>query len=381
MTEQTLIRLRSVLRRAGIAETSALLLLSPLIVSLSPRVPGWDELHFLHRGACVRNAVHDASLAMVDRCLSEMGKSPIMALLMLPSWSPRALSGPTIGPMVLALLSFGLLWAGLRAARRAGMAPAVMLATAATTALAPPLATGAPYMVDGLLSIIILDTLLLIPLEAAAPAAAPSDALRRGGWWGLIACLGLMSKLTYLYFALAAFGAALLLSLWRSGIRMTALKLAVMGGIVLLPAALFARYAPTYWQHAMGSAFGPVAQFYDDHIARWAFVRTALRSMGAGWWAGLAALLVYALLGWRRGVPARSAILGLVMAVIVVGYLFIASGSPNKDPRFFWPVWLALPFCVAVAANGSASPSRQHGGAGVWPVLLALLLTLLAAGV
>lgn len=365
---------------AGLGETLALLLLSPMVVSFTERTPLWDELYFFHRAACVRNALQDLSLATVDQCMDGMTKSPIMAAMLLPSGPLHGTEGLAVAPITLALVTFALLWLGIRLAQRGGMQLPLAVAAAAVAILAPPLTAGAPFLVDDICTIIILDTLLLLPLESASRPATGRDNLLRGALWGLLFSLGLLSKLTYLYFAAVTFGFVLLISLRRDGVRATAIKLAGMAAASLLPMLLFLRYSGIYWHHAVESAFGPLTAFYDDHIQRWAYLRMAFAQMGALYWAGIAALLCYGMLAWFRTRDSRGLRSAALMAAIVLGYLFIASGSPNKDPRFFWPVWLCLPFCAAAAANGPTLALTPVRGLGLAPVWLSIVLSVATVG-
>ena len=365
---------------AALGETLALLLLSPMIVSFTERIPEWDQLYFFHRAACVRNALQDLSFSRADICMEGLAKSPIMVATLLPSGPLHGTEGLAVGPIVLALATFALLWLGIRMAQRGGMKLSLAVAAAGIASLAPPLIAGAPFLADSISAIVILDTLLLLPLETATQASTGSAYFRRGLLWGLLFSLGLLSKLTYFYFAGVTFGLLVLISLYRDGIGRTAMKILGMATASLLPVLLFLRYSGIYWHHAMESAFGPLTAFYNDHIQRWAFLRLSFAQMGWAYWCGIALLLCYALVHWIRSRQTRGLASFALLFAIILGYLFIAAGSPNKDARFFWPVWLCLPFAVAAASNDASLTPVAVRGLGLAPVWLSIVLSVATAG-
>lgn len=324
-----------------------LIALAPLAVGYDRVVPTWDELFFLHNAVCVNRSVFALSLSGIDLCFSETAKSPLMALLLIPA---GPLSGAAeklnIIPVILALttLAMVILLGWLLHRTRVPLAAVVIAAAAA--ALSPSLMGGnAPFLADGLLAVTTLDTLLLLLLEWEDPATTAAHAFRRGALWGLVGSVGILSKLTYAAFAGLVFLPLLVIAFRRGGKRSTLIELGValiVGSAALL---ILARYGKLYYAHAFGAAFGGVSSFYDDGQSRWVFLRAAVGS-------NLPITIACALLtGWAalklKRSPTRVVIAVYLVAVMFL-YLFIAAGSPNKDPRFFWPVWLALPFCCAV---------------------------------
>ena len=366
---------------AAAGEVLAVLLLSPLAVSFATHTPHWDELYFFHRAACVRNAVQLLSWPMADSCLDNMTKSPILALMLLPSAPLHGTESVAVAPIMLSLLSFGLLWLGVRMAQRGGISLPLVIVASAIAILAQPLWAGAPFLGDELAAIVVLDTLLLLPLETAVPGTTQWEAIRRGLLWGLLFSIGVLTKLTFFYFAGVVFASLTVLSWWQTGMRLTAWKLGAMAVVGLFPAAVFARYGSIYWSWAMSAAFGPIAALYNDHLQRWTFLRMEFGTIGASYWGGLAALLgIMALMWWWTG-QRRALLVCCGLVAIVAGYLFIASGSPNKDPRFFWPIWLALPFCIAAlgARVRPAGPTPLRG-VGLAPAGVIILLSIATLG-
>ena len=66
-------------------------ILSPLIVSLTPMAPRWDDTYFLHRAVCLARSVWSADLPQADGCLQAVTKSPLMALLLIPGGPPHGI--------------------------------------------------------------------------------------------------------------------------------------------------------------------------------------------------------------------------------------------------------------------------------------------------
>jgi hypothetical protein len=141
------------------------------------------------------------------------------------------------------------------------------------------------------------------------------------------------------------------------------LRLLVMEILAALPFGLFTlfmlvRYGSLYYVHAAGSAFGQLAwTFYNDNISRWAYLQMSITSNAAT--LALCGLLAcWSLLSARLD-PKRLLISAYLCAVVLI-YFVTAAGSPNKDPRFFWPVWLALPFIFAAGIGQRPDGDASH---------------------
>jgi hypothetical protein len=148
--------------------------LSFLALNSDHSEPAWDELWFLHRAGCVSHAVFAASLSGVDTCLSNVFKSPIMTVLLLPAGPIHGIeSALSIAPVCLAFtvlaLVVGLGW--LLSLMRMPLAAVVISVLAAR--FSPTLFQGhAPFLVDDFLALVVLLTLLLPVLEWTAPRNA-----------------------------------------------------------------------------------------------------------------------------------------------------------------------------------------------------------------
>jgi hypothetical protein len=232
---------------------------------------------------------------------------------------------------------------------------------------------GAPLLADGILAFVIACTMLMPMLEVQQ--RTEGAAWGRGAVWGLLFALGASLKLSYLTFAALAFPLAAILSLQRVGLRATAIKI-LAAAIVASPALLaLARYGKQYLQHAQNFSFGSLAEYYADGIPRWTYLSHQLTEAPA---AILIAVVLAGIAAWRwRQDPARVAT-GFAVAGIVILFDVIAAGSPNKDPRFFWPVWLSLPICLAAAIPpiSNLSPSPRSTSTVGWAMAIAILLAL-----
>lgn len=367
------------LRDAGASSGGALaqgllvaLALAPLAVRYSVSAPAWDELFFLYSAVCVNDAVFSASLNAFDACLAGMNKSPIMAGLLLPAGPLQgSLSKVAAAPVVLALLTFSqiiLLAVLLRRLRVPGFAVAI---AALSILLTPALtAGGAPFLVDNLLAVITLNTLLLLPLELDEPTSGTRAAIGRGLLWGTIGLLGLLSKLTYLMFAALIFLPVIIVSLRRGGLTQTVMKTGAALAFAAIASVVLVRYGPAFYRHAAASAFGELSQYYSDGLTRFAFLYESARAV---WpiWIAVAALAAWALWRGRRS-PRHLVVAGYLLGILAL-YVVVASGSVNRDARFFLPVWLALPFCAAVAISPFRS-ARPLAPATLCPLVAVALV-------
>lgn len=140
---------------------------------------------------------------------------------------------------------------------------------------------------------------------------------------------------------------------------------------------MMARYGNLYLAHARNSAFGPLSAFYDDGISRFNFLIeslcTVLPLMGV--LAAFAVLVAHSFL--RRSTDRGRILVAGYAALVIVIYLVLAAGSPNKDPRFFWLVWLS--FAADLPAT-SMEPSPLEKRLGGLAIVVAVLLSLPMVG-
>lgn len=319
---------------------------APFAIAYSRSIPAWDELFFLTHATCVNQAVYSGSPQALDACLLRISKSPIMTLLLIPAGPIKGdLRIIGLASVVLALAILGLAICLGKAASRLRVPVWATCLACISVLLVPSIRNaGAPLLADGILSLAVAGTLLLPFLETQRDV--PSAPLSDGALWGALFTLGACAKLTYFMFAGPAFLIAAILSYRRLGPRLTAIKIG-MAALVAAPALiLLGRYGSQFLQHAQNFSFGSLASFYDDGVARWSFLRQQPfeAPVTMALWAVLAGVAA-----WRWRYDPRRVATGFVAVGIIILFDVLAAGSPNKDPRFFWPVWVSLPICLAVA--------------------------------
>jgi hypothetical protein len=353
---------------------SLLLILSPLFVSFTPWRPSWDDTFFLHHAVCLARGVWNVDASQMDYCLGGMFKSPLMALLLIPGGPPRGeLSELSLAPFLLALATAGAvaLLAWMMAIARIPWL-AVLVAGAAAILCTPMWNNGVPFLIDGFFAVIVACAALLPLVEWAAPADDFWPAVRRGAFWAFLLTLGLLSKMTFAMLAAALAPAVLLASWLRSGACVTGIKLTALLVFTLPLDFMLLRYGAIYYDDAYQSSFGVLSGFFNAGFSRHSF----LLYTAAQVWpmiAGVAALAMWAF--WRPAEHGRLAF-ALWPAGAMLLYLYIASGSPNTDPRFFWLVWLTLPFCFAAAIAPECERVAASPRASVATTLFALALAL-----
>jgi uncharacterized membrane-anchored protein YitT (DUF2179 family) len=347
---------------------------TPFALSYHRAMPSWDELFFLHNAVCVNQAALAGSISGLDACFAELSKSPLMALMLIPAGPLHGNPGSLgLASVVLALAIFGVAIGLGHLANRLKIPVWTVVVVSISILVTPSIsAAGAPLLGDGILALVVACTSLLPVLETQHE---PPNTWSRGASWGLLFGLGATLKLSYLFFAGPIFLLTAFLSIRRVGVRTTAFTI-VVATLFASPALLvLARYGRQYLQHAQNFSFGSLAEFYSDGVSRWLFVSQQLVENSVS-------LLIVAILGgitvWRwRYDPVRVAT-GLTIAGIVVLFDIVAAGSPNKDPRFFWPVWVSLPMCFAAAipSRTSRRPAAQSTTAIGWAIAIAALLAL-----
>lgn len=315
------------------------------------------------------------SLIGLDNCFAHLSKSPLMALILLPVGPLHGNPGSLgLASVVLALMVFGVAISLAQIATRLRI-PVWAIGLACVAILMTPSVANAeaPLLADGILALVIACTMLMPILEVQKEAEGTTWG--GGALWGLLFALGASLKLSYLTFAVLAFPLAGILSLRRVGLKATAIKV-LAAAIVASPVLLaLARYGKLYLQHAQNFSFGSLAEYYADGIPRWTYLSHQLTEAPV---AILVAILLAGIAAWRwRQDPARVAT-GFAVAGIVILFDVIAAGSPNKDPRFFWPVWVGLPICLAAAVPPVSNLSRLPRSAAAvgWAMTVAILLAL-----
>lgn len=355
-----------------------LVILSPLANSWQRISPSWDDTFFLHNGLCVARSFWEANLKGVDICMAQIAKSPIMAMLLIPAGPAGGrIESLSVAPFILSLTIAALILV-LHYFLRLAKVPFIAIFVAACFAITTSSiwSSGAPFMVDGLLAIVVACTVALVFVEYENATLSPAEALKRGMIWAFLITIGMLSKTTYAVIALLIAPIAVWISILRCGLNMTLIKLSSLLVFLIPVAIVFIRYGDIYLAHAKNSSFGPLSSFYSDGLSPFRFI---LDSSAQNWslWIGILLLVVFAIV---RGLERERAIAGLLVALVIVVYFVISSTSPNKDPRFFWLVWLTLPFCAACSIAPQRSSSLSKGISPVIQFVCALIIAVPAVG-
>ncbi len=332
-----------------------LLLLAPTLIHLNRVYPAWDDSFFLHRALTLGQKFWSADPIGMRQCLAGTFKSPIMAFLAIP-WGPMAAgtTGPALLFFTLAVAECGCILISIYLMWRARVSPfALLWATVCVAGNPIVLGQGGTYLVDSLLSWIVLSTVLLIPFEIRFPPQPDGRSLfRRGAIWGVLLCAGLLCKVTYLFFAGLTYP-TLLYILWRrhgsQGLVPTvsaARPLLLAAGLFSLPAlVLWLDFGGMYWKLAMTASFGEVAKFYAAEDATWfAFWSRLAESVGIS---GLLFLPLGCVSIWHS-IRTRQEWTLFVPAAILAAYLVVSSMSSSAIMRQLLPVMIAMPYATAV---------------------------------
>jgi hypothetical protein len=311
--------------------------------------------------------------------MREVFKSPIMAALLIPA-------GPIDGDvmklnvawLVLVFSAFLQVLALSSLTIRLQIPLSTVLLAALAVCLNPQLHQfqGA-FLADYLLSFTILNSFLLFALEATREESNDRGAALRGAMWGLQCSIGMLTKLTYGYFGLLLFAPAMWLGKKRP--RHVVIKVTSAMIVGAAPAFLLLAYAEGFLNHAFGASFGSISKFYTDNLSTGAFISSEIRGARVTW---LIVILIVIQATWRRDLDRRRLWTALYLMLIVVGYFIISTLSANRDPRFFFPVWVVLPWCVAVGVAPKDLYVRiLQPGAGATLVQMLLIVLLLLPGI
>jgi hypothetical protein len=357
MTHQPWLRNNTV--KSVIAVAIFVCCVAPTFISYQPYVFRWDDADYMRRAVQVGRSFW---LGDLHRVLPAMvgPRPPAMTLLGLPwgllqSWESIGSCFISLGAAI-SLLAAVCLYLLLRL----GIKPLYLaLASVCVFASLGPLPAGssvhqvaAGFMADSLLAWTALAALFLIPYEARRQDSTIRESALSGIVWGLLFSLGLMAKLSFVYFAVLIIPILLFIKLWHSGWR-SMLAAAISLLCFSMPSILYmVRWGRPAYKLARGSSFGRLANSYYVPLSQ--FVANVVRESP-----GLllsffliAAGLIFVL---RRARFSHQWAYFLVL-VIIVGYAIIIFASPNREIRFAFSVIIALPFLTATLLSDEAKP-------------------------
>jgi len=345
-------------------------LVSPTVINYSPYPLPWDESYYLGRVVCTNHAVYDLSLSELKECLATTHKGPIMGLINLP-WGRvgGTYEGIGLAFVGLALFIWILILLTYATCQRAGIQSGPLLLAAATIGLTPFLRTSSgAMMTDTLLGWSIALALMLIPLEYCRPSHGFWPSVRGGLLWSVAVNVGMLSKVTFLFFLVAVGMALLVIRTDYSGEK--PVRYAFAGCILgALPTSVIWRYyGMNFMRFAIFAAWSGGAKVWSvPGLTPAGYLGRYFTQLGLALIPLLILLFLYIRGLWieKQMRLARS----LPVAIILV-YLGIAARSQNRDPRFGIPIMIALPLCLAWTSIRKQSKVTV----GTAPICAALLL-------
>lgn len=352
-----------------------LALVSPTVINYSPYPLPWDESYYLGRVICTNHAVYDFSWSQLSECLATTHKGPIMGVVNL-AWGRvgGTYRGIGLAFVGLALFIWVLVLLTYLTCLRAGIPPIPLLLAAATIGLNPFLrASSGAMMTDTLLGWSIALALMLIPLEYSWPSRGFWPSIQRGLLWSVAVNVGMLSKVTFLFFLICVGMALLVIRTDHSGEK--PVRYAFAGCILgTLPAMIIWRYyGMNFMRFAIFAAWSGGAHLWDiPGMTAAGYLRRYFSQLGL---ALIPLLILFALFLRGMWVEKQMRLARLLPLAFILMYLGIAARSQNRDPRFTIPVMIALPLCLAWTGTGKDSLKSV----GAVPILAALFVGMLFA--
>lgn len=336
---------------------------APTFISYQPYIFQWDDADYFMRAIGVNLAFWSGnSQALVRFMVSQ--HPPAMTLLGVPwgpleSWNAAGKCFVTLAAVIslLAVISLYLLL-------RIGVKPLYLVVASVCVGISlGPYPSGAPahlgstaFIADSLFAWAALAAVLLVPYEARTHSNTTRGSIVRGLLWGLILSLGMMAKLSFVYFVVPIVPLLFFMKLRRDGMR-SALTALIAFVCCSSPFSLYLRrWGRQSFLLAKASAFGGLAGFYYSPLLQF-LGNTVRESPGIG----ISLLLtVSALICVLIKRDLRESWPDILALLIMVGFGIIVMVSPNREIRFSFPVIIALPFLAAIflSGKGHSVPSR-----------------------
>src|SRR3984893_2417101 len=343
---------------------------APTFISYQPCILTWDDADYLEKSIKVSQILWSGSLHGLRWTMAGGGgaiRPPAMTLLGLP-WGPLA-SWDAAGKCFITLAAVISLLAAscLYLLLRIGVKPffLVLASVCVGASLGPyphagetqALPTG--FWADSLFAWTALAALLLISYEARTPCPLIRDAVLRGIGWGLILSLGVMTKLSFVYFIVFIVPILLIINSYHSGLRST-IAAFIAFACCSAPASVYLLlWGRPAFLYAKAASFGEDAQFYYSPLL--GFLGDAVRDAP-----GLVlsfvlttAALMYIVIK-RRLIQSWPDFLALL---IIIGFGIVVLASPNRDIRYSFPAIVALPYLAAILLSGKGHPAPRPSAA------------------
>jgi hypothetical protein len=289
------------------------------------------------------------------------------------SWDATGNCFITLAALI-ALLAASSLYLSLRS----GIKPVYLIAASlCTCASMGPFPSGSylhtsatGFLADSLFAWTALAAVLLIPYEARLLRSSVGASVLRGLLWGAIFSLGVMTKLSFLYFVVLIIPILFLVRLHRAGLR-SAIAALIAFSCSSAPAALYLiRWGKPAFALAKGTSFGSVAQFYYSPLIQ--FLGNIVReSPGVVLPCILTVSTLIYLAVKKQLTQSWPAFLALL---ITAGFAMVVLAAPARDVRYAFPVIVSLPFLAALLLSGKAGALPRRSAALVAALAFCALL-------
>jgi hypothetical protein len=340
------------------------LCVGPTFISYQPYLFEWDDSDYLRQSIAVSRAFWSLDRHGLGAMVTI--RPPAMTLLGLP-WGPLTtwdaagkcfITLAALTALLAALCLYLLLRIGVKPfflvaasvcvfASLGPCAPSPSSMSVTEKALSAYFAATA-FLADSLLAWTALAALLLIPYETRTQGSSRRGAFLQGIVWGSILSLGVMTKISFLYFVVLIVPVLLVIRLYYQGPRSA---LAALAGFVCssVPSAFYlALRGRTAFDNAKASSFGGLANFYYVPLSR--FVASTIRETP-----GLLLSLVLIAAALTYLVIKRRTVLwspDFLAFMIVFGFVVVVLAAPNRQIRYAFPGIVALPFLTAILMSG-----------------------------
>ena len=352
---------------------------APTYISYQSYLFRWDDSDYLRRSIAVSRAFWSANLHGVKRAMVSW-HPPAMTLLgvpwgRLPSWDTARNCFITLAALISAVAALC-----LYLLLRIGAKPFfLVLASVCVFASLGPYPRGSSahadataFLADSLLAWTTFAAVLLIPYEARIPCPSIRSAFVRSILYASILSLGVMTKVSFLYFIMLIVPALFFIGFHRAGLRSASASLIALVCWTAPSAIYLARYGRSAFAFAKAASFGQAARLFSVPLLP--FLANSIReSPGLALSFVLTATaLIYLVLKKRVNLLGAD----FLALLILMGYGLISLASPNREIRFAYPVIVALPFLAAIFMSGKGhsnpGPSAALAAGLVFGGLLAV---------
>jgi hypothetical protein len=362
------------------------LCVAPTFISYKPYIFTWDDAGYLQQSIEASRAfwsgnVHGLGAAIVGI------HPPAMALLGLP-WGPLA-SWDSAGKCFITLAAVISLLAAscLYLLLRIGVKPVLLIVASVCvgaalgpfpfssphiTALTETHGAAAGFLADSLFAWAAMAAVLFIPHQERTPCPM-RNAVLHGSVWGLVFSLGVMTKLSFLYFVLLVVPVLFIIIFRQSGVQATVRALVAFACCSTPATVYLLKWGGPAFDLAKSASFGTYATdlFYIPLLE---FLGNTIRAAPGLMLSAILTTAGLVYLGINRRLTRSWP--DLLALLIIIGFGIVVLASPNRESRFTFPSIIALPFLVAILISGKGrSASRPRAAVAACLVFCGLLIS------